>query len=139
MGSIANQKDQLWQVDGLGFPADYFFFGKSGGKVSQEHAKDYDGGMVLPEISVTDAPTDDITLTGKYRPADHRSIMLALKARLKAKEYIPVTLKGFDCDAQKTPIGQVETIQAVLKEVDPSEHASDSTTKSTWMLVFSVP
>lgn len=139
MASIAKQRDQLWQVDGLGFPGAYFFFGKTGGDTEQTHSKEYDGGQPVPEITVDDATTSDIVLQMKYRAADHQSVCRSLRDRLKRREYIPATLKGFDCDAQKTPIGQVDTIPAVLMKITWPESAADSTTSALVTLTFSVP
>lgn len=140
MAPIATKKDQLWSTDGLGFPATYYFVAKSGGDVSVESAKIRDGGKTTKEILITDSDTDDITLIGLYRPADHASILRSLRSRLAGGKRIESTLKRLDCDADKTPIGEVETFSGciVVGLKDP-EHDSNDTAEGRFEITLRVP
>lgn len=136
---VAYQKDQLWSVDGLGFPASYYFFAATPGATKQTHDKFNDGGSVRQEVQVPEAQNDDVTLIALYRAADHRAVCLDLRTRLERRELIPATLKQLDCDADKTPIGEVSSRNGYLNSVKWPDHASDSTTKGQIELVFTVP
>ncbi len=132
------QKDQLWSVDGLGFPPGYYFTTQSGGKTSQVHRKDYDGGRTSKELIVTDADTEDLTLTGKYRAAGHRAILIGLEAQLRRRVPVPATLKQLDVDADKTPIGVIDTKQGFLQSVMRPEHDQNSEEDGVFELVFTI-
>jgi hypothetical protein len=137
MATIAVQRDQLWSADDLGFPTGYYFAAKAGGDREAEVSKIRDGGNTTPEILFTDATTSDITLTGLYRPADHAAILRTLKGQVGRKT---ATLKRLDVDADKEPIGVVETFGGcVLMAVREPEFDANSTSESRFELVFSVP
>lgn len=137
MAAIATQKDQLWSADGLGFAAGYYFAMKSGGDRTAEITKVRDGGNKVPEILFQEATTADITLTGLYRPADHAAVLRALKPLVGKKV---ATIKRLDCDADKTPIGVVETFSnCLLIGVNEPEFDANSSTEARFELTFSVP
>ena len=132
-------KDQLWSVDGLGFPASYYFMEQTGGEAEQEHLVLADGGNVQKEAAVVDSMKSDLVLVNLYRAGDHRSLINGLWLRTTQLELIPVTLKQMDCDADKVPIGTVETIAGYLKKVKRPEFNRNGKTESKAEFTFTLP
>lgn len=140
MGNIATKKDQLWSADGLGLPAGYYFVAKSGGETSMEASKIRDGGKTEKEIIVTDADTSNIVLRMLYRPADHATVLNKLDDRIKKGERVLATLKKVDCDADKSPIGDVRTYaNCLLMAVRVPDHDSNDAAEAIAELEFMVP
>jgi hypothetical protein len=67
----AAQRQFLNKVDGI----DGYFAAKSGGEVTSDANKVWDGGQKKPDIVASPAETGDVVLTRPYDPAQHQDLL----------------------------------------------------------------
>jgi hypothetical protein len=74
----AAQRQFLWTVDGV--PGG--FAQKSGGEVTSDATKVWDGGSVIPDVIASPPEVGDITLTRPYDPENHQELLTSLTAKV---------------------------------------------------------
>lgn len=129
----ASQRQQLVSVP----PFAGFFGSKSGGKVSADPSKVYDGGKKRPETLSATAETDNVTVSRPYRPLIHGPIMRALQRQV-GEFRTTITIYDTDPDLGRLTEPQNVYADALLVGLDWPEHDASSSDGGMIELEFSV-
>lgn len=74
----AAQRQFLWTVDGI--PGG--FASKSGGEITSDATKVWDGGSLTPDVIASPPEVGDITLTRPYDPENHQELLTSLISKV---------------------------------------------------------
>lgn len=129
----ATQRQQLVEVK----PFDGYFATKSGGEVSADPAKVYDGGKKRPEILSAVSETDNITVSRPYRPAVHANLLRQLQRQVGSYATV-VTVYDTDPDLGRISPPQNVYAPAVLVRLAWPEHDASSADAGMFELEFMV-
>lgn len=128
----ASARQQLVEV--AGFPG--YFATKTGGEVTAESSKVWDGGNLKPESMSGPAETGNVTVTRPYRPTVHGPI---LKNLAKQVGRWRTTVSVWDTDPDLGPVGQpVVYANALLVRMQRADADAASSDASTFELEFAV-
>lgn len=128
----ASQRQQLVEVAGF----DGYFASKSGGEVSAETSKVWDGGKLSPDVMSSPAETDNVTVSRPYRPGIHGPKLSQL-AKLVGR--FRTTVSVWDTDPDLGPIGTpVVYADALLVKLTRPEHDASSSDPGVFELEFAV-
>jgi hypothetical protein len=129
----ASARQALVKVDGI----DGLFATKTGGTVSAEATKVYDGGSLKPDV-ITNPPTaEDVEVTRPFDPEAHQDIITQLLQLVGSWETtVSVTPTTADMVAVATP--RVYSNARLIAVVEPEVDASSGDAQ-TWGLTFSIP
>lgn len=126
----ASQRQFLCSVDGL---PDYYAT-MSGGEVTAETTKVWDGGAARPDILAGPSETSNLVLTRPYDPERDQPLIDRLQ-KLVGKWATTVTKQPTDADF--TGIGSPTTYpESMLVRVTPPESDASSADASTYELEF---
>lgn len=129
---VASQRQMLVKVSNIAG----YWASKSGGEVSADTSKAWDGGSLRPEVLSAPAEHGNITVSRPYRPAVHANLRKTLAARVGRWR---TTLSVQDTDADLHRIGRPVTYpNALLVRVTAPEHDAASGDAATWELEFAV-
>jgi len=130
--ALSAQRQFLVSISGI----DGYFMTKSGGEVSAEATKVYEGGAKTPVIITAPADVDNITISRNYDPERDASVLSALRAKVGV-ETKTVTVQPTDRDlvASGKPIVYAE---AVLVRIGEPEFDANSGDMATYELEFAV-
>lgn len=132
LNAVATAQQQLWEVAGF----DGYFATKTGGEVSAETSKAWDGGKLTPEVLSAPSETGNLVLSKPYRPGAHRSI---LKQLAKGVGRYRTTVSGYDTDADLGPTGEpLVYANALLVRLLWPESDAASSDGSSFELEFAV-
>lgn len=129
----AAQRQALIKVDGI----DGYFAQKTGGEVTSETNKVYNGGQKKPEIVASPPDTDDVVCTRPYDPDLHQELVERLKKRVGDwRTTISITPTASDLTALRVP----PTVHplALLKGVRAPEWDAGSGDAADFELTFAV-
>lgn len=128
----ASARQQLVEVAGI--PG--YFATKTGGEITSESSKVWDGGSLKPESMSGPAETGNVTVTRPYRPGLHNAV---LKRLAKQVGRYRTTVSVWDTDPDLGPVGQptvyADALLVRLMRPDADAASSDS---STFELEFAV-
>lgn len=128
----ASARQQLVEV--AGFPG--YFATKSGGEISAETSKVWDGGSLKPSSMSGPAEVGNVVVTRPYRPAIHNAILKRLAGRVGRHR---TTVSVWDTDPDLGPIGQPTVYaDALLVRLNRPEADASSSEASTFELEFAV-
>jgi len=129
---IAAARQQLVEV--AGWPG--YFATKTGGEVTAEVGKEWDGGSLKPENLAGPAETGNVTCGRPYRPSVHGPIR---KAWAKQVGRLRTTVSVWDTDPDLGPIGQPTVYaNALLVRLTPPEADASSSAAGRIELEFAV-
>ena len=113
-----------------------YFMTKSGGEVSSEATKVYEGGKKTPEIITSPSDVDNITISRNYDPDRDATILAGLRTTV-GTAIKTITVQGTDRDlvAVGSPIVYSE---AVLVRIGEPEFDANSGDMATYELEFAV-
>jgi hypothetical protein len=133
MGTKASARQFLVKVDGV----EGYWATKSGGNVTAESQKVYDGGSLKPDI-ITNPPTaEDVTVTRPYDTARDPDILTALLQLVGSWE---TTVSVTPTDANLVAVGSPRVYPgARLIGVQDPEVDASSGDPSVCGLVFAIP
>lgn len=115
MGNKSSQRQFLVRVDGLlGF-----FARKSGGNVSAEVTKSYDGGSLVPDLVSAPPNTDNITVGRTYDPDRDAADLARLRPLVGSlRTTVSVTPTDADLVAIAPPTTYSDALLVGLNEVE---------------------
>lgn len=130
------QSERQWLVNVAGVAG--LFQTKSGGGVSVEHSKDFDGGALTPDI-YQGAPTyEDLTVSRPFQVPRDTQVRQSLQRILAAGQRFDTVVTCTPTNESMVPIGTPETYQCTLMRVNPGEANTNSGNPSRLELVFTV-
>lgn len=126
------QRQFLAKVDGI----DGFFNNKTGGNLSADASKIFNGGEVDPEVLSSPAQAGDVTVGRGYKPLRDDPILKRLRAQVGK---FRTTVSTTPTDEDLVPIGDpVVYSNALLIALNEPEYAADSGDAARYELVFAV-
>lgn len=131
---ISAKRQALIKVGGI----DGYFAQKTGGEVSSDNNKAWDGGARKPQIVAAPPQTDDVVVTRPYDPDLHQNLIEDLKGKVGTwTTTISVTPTRTDLTATKT----TPTVHpnALLTKVRAPEFDAGSGDIADFELTFAVP
>jgi hypothetical protein len=130
----AAQRQALIKVNGI----DGHFAQKTGGEVTSDATKVYDGGQLRPDVVAAPAETGDVVLTRPYDPDQHQNLIEDLKKKVgQWTTTISITPTKTDLTAAKvTPTVHPN---ALLTGVRSPEWDAGSGDAADFELTFAVP
>ena len=130
MGNKSTQKQFLVRIIGItGYFATF-----SGGAVTSEPRKVYDGGSLIPDVLGSPAQVENIVVGRHYDHARDGALVVALRKQVGKGVY---TVSVTPTNADLVPIGQPDTyVNCRLVRVTHSDYASDSGDPATFELEF---
>lgn len=127
------QRQFLTKVAGLeGFWATF-----SGGEVSVEHSRVFDGGALTPDLLTGNPTISDITVSRGYDVTRDGPIRANLQRALAQGRSFETTITRTPTDEDYTPTGPPEVYEVKLKTVTPSDADANSADAARLQLVFS--
>lgn len=127
------QRQFLNKVDGI----DGFFAQKTGGEVSSETNKVYDGGSLSPGVVASPPETDDVVLTRPYDPDKHQELLNRLVSMV-GQWYTTVTITPTTSDLRPAKVKPRVYPNALLKNVREPESDASSGDAADFELTFAV-
>jgi hypothetical protein len=112
-----------------------YFAQVSGGEITANVEKVYDGGALTPEVLCAPSEIGDITVTRHFSEEDSRA--LALARQLVGQVYYDVKVYTLDCDLQNRQADRIYT-KALLVGISEPDGDSASGAPATYSLTFSV-
>lgn len=131
-GKIA-QRQFLTKVAGL----DGYWATFSGGEVSVEHTRQFDGGSLVPDLLTGNPSISDITVSRGYSVTRDGPIRAQLARALSQGDSFETTISRTPTDEDYTPIGPPEVYEVKLKTVTPSDADANSAEGARFQLMFS--
>lgn len=118
------QRQFLNKVDGI----DGYFAAKTGGEVTSDANKVYDGGAMKPDIVASPPETSDVTLTRPYDPDLHQDLIQRLKARVGSwRTTVSITPTYTDLTAVKaTPTVHENALLIGVREPESDASSGDA-------------
>lgn len=113
----------------------YYFSQKTGGATTATLQKVFDGGAQNPTVLPGVAETSDLVLSRPYDPTIDQPLITALKGQVGR---LAVTVTVQPTDANFIPVGGLETYNAILAGVTPSEVDAASSDAAVFSLTFAV-
>lgn len=111
------------------------FSGKSGGEVTSETSKVYDGGSTVPHVLTSPPDIGDITITGNYDPdLDQETLLAAIT--MVGQLVTTVTVIPLYGDMSRTGAKPFVYSDCTLTGVTPPEHDAGSGDAATFELTF---
>ena len=130
---IAAQRQFLVKVSGI----DGYFAQKTGGGVSSDVSRVFDGGSLVPEVLASPAQAGDVTVSRPWNP-DRDAAVLARMRTLVARWRTTISVHPTDADL--VPIGSPTVYaNALLTAVGDPEADAGSGDPPTLSLTFAVP
>jgi hypothetical protein len=124
----------LTKVDGI----EGYWAQRTGGEISADTNKVFDGGSLRPDVLSGPAQVDDIVVTRPYDPARDQVLLNQLKSRVGTwRTTVSQTPTETDLTVSKVP-GDVYP-DALLIKVKPPESDSGSSDAAELELTFAVP
>ena len=113
-----------------------YFMTKSGGNISADTNKVYDGGRTEPDVVAAPPEADNITVSRAYDPYLDGPVLSKLRRQVgRYRDTLSVT----DTDEDLAPIGQPRVYpQALLVSVNEPEADASSGDVATYELEFAV-
>jgi hypothetical protein len=128
----SSQRQFLVKVNGI----EGFFMTKTGGNVSSEVTKAYDGGSAVPDLIAAPKEVENVTVSRGFDPDRDAGLLQSLRAKVGVFETIlTVTPTDRDYAASADP---VVYSPALLVNLNEPEVAADSGELATYELVFAV-
>lgn len=128
----SSQRQFLVKVAGI----EGYFMTKSGGNISADTNKVYDGGSLDPEVISSPAEADDVTVSRGYDPYRDGPILSQLR---KSVGRLRATVSVTPTDADLAAIGDpVVYSDALLTGVNEPEYDASSGDAATFELTFAV-
>lgn len=115
-----------------------YFSAKTGGGVTAESTKFYDGGSLIPIVTTAPPQTEDVVVTLYYQPRRDYAVLKKLKSLVGS---YTDTLNVLDTDAQLNPIpGVPATVypDAVLTGMSGIDYDANGTEQRSCQLTFAV-
>lgn len=132
MGLKSSQRMYLVKVAGI----DGYFQTKTGGNISAETSKVYDGGSLTPDIVAGIPDAEDVTISRGYESARDGALVKQLKQRV-GTWYTTVSVQP--TDATFVAVGDPTVYSnALLKGVNEPDVDSSSGDAAVYELVFAV-
>jgi len=128
--ALSAQRQFLVSISGI----NGYFMTKSGGEVSSESTKVFEGGAKTPEIITSPSDVDNLTVSRNYDPDRDASILAQLRAKV-GTERKTITVQPTDRDlvAIGNPIVYAD---AVLVRIAEPEYDANSGDMATYELEF---
>jgi hypothetical protein len=129
----AAQRQFLNKIDGI----DGYFAQKTGGEVTSDTNKVYDGGSLIPDVVAAPAQTDDVVLTRPFDPDLHQELLNRLVSVVgQWRTTISVTPTNSDLTASRTkPRVYPNALLTGVREPESDASAGDA---ADFELTFSV-
>lgn len=133
----AAQRQFLVAIDGLGSHTQDYWGSKSGGGITAEATKVFDGGKLQPEVITAPAEVDDVTISRPYDPLRDQPIMHRLKKQVGVWR-TTITVQPAETDLSASRVPPDVYPDAVLVGLTPSDVDASSGDPATYELVFAV-
>lgn len=117
---------------------DGFWATMSGGEITVNQTKSYDGGAADPDILTANSEISDITVSRPFDPVRDGPIRVALTRALAQQRAIVTTITRTPTDPDYTPLANPEIYEVQLKTVTPPESDANSADASKLQLVWGV-
>lgn len=128
----ASQRQHLTKLDGV----DGYWASRSGGEVTAETSKVWDGGALRAVTLSAPAETANVVLGRPYYPTRHADQRRAMARRVGSMRS---TITVQDTDADLVPIGRPTVYpDALLVRCTPPEGDASSSDGAVWELEFAV-
>lgn len=127
------QRQFLIKVAGI----DGFWSTFSGGEVSVEHTRQFDGGALVPDLLSGNPTISDVTVSRGYKPRRDGAYRSQLARALAQGKGFVTTITKTPTDEDYTKIGPPEVYEVKLKTVTPSDSDANSADAGRFQLVFS--
>ena len=131
------QRQFLVSINGLGSHSQDYWSTKSGGGITAEATKVYDGGKLQPEVITAPPEVDDVTITRPYDPLRDQPIIQRLKP-LVGQWRTTITVQPAETDLSASRVPPDVYPDAVLVGLTPPESDASSGDSATYELVFAV-
>lgn len=129
----AAQRQFLNKVDGI----EGFFAQKTGGEVTSDANKVWDGGSLQPEIVAAPAETDDVVLTRPFDPEKHQDMLTRLLSQV-GQWYTTVTITPTTSDLRAAKVKPRVYPNALLIGVREPESDAGSGDAADFELTFAI-
>lgn len=129
----AAQRQFLNKVDGI----EGFFAQKTGGEVTSDANKVWDGGSLQPEIVAAPAEADDVVLTRPFDPEKHQDLLTRLLSQV-GQWYTTVTITPTTSDLRAARVKPRVYPNALLIGVREPESDASSGDAADFELTFAV-
>jgi len=126
--------ERNWLITVAGIPGTFQTI--TGGGVSAEHTKRFDGGSLTPKVYQGPPQTADVTVGRDWQSPRDDDTRRSLNAQLGAGRRFETTVNAIPLDDAMIPIGEAHVYEAVLREVGPPEGNANSAQPSTLTLVL---
>lgn len=133
----AAQRQFLVSIDQLGSHTQDYWGTKSGGGITAEATKVFDGGKLQPEVITAPPEVDDVTITRPYDPLRDQPIIQRLK-RMVGQWRTTITVQPAESDLTAARVDPDVYPDAVLIGLTPSEVDASSGDPASYELVFAV-
>lgn len=128
----ASQRQHLTNVDGVAG----YWASRTGGEVTAETSKVWDGGALRPVTLSAPAETGNIVVGRPYYPDRHQAVRRDLSKRVGRWR---TTITVQDTDPDLVPIGTPDVYaDAMLVRCTPAEGDASSSDGGVWEMEFSV-
>lgn len=131
-----NVAERQWLITVSGVPG--VFGTKSGGVLTVEHTRDFDGGSLTPKIYQGPPQISDMTVSRAYEVPRDTDVARQLRAVLAGGRRFEATINATPLDESMVPVGPAEVYEAVLSGVNAPEGNANSSQTSRLELTFSV-
>lgn len=126
------QRQFLVKVSGI----DGYFSTKSGGNISADTNKHYDGGAIVPDVLASPAQAENVTVSRAFDVAVDPDRLAGLRAKVgRWRTTISVTPTDEDLIATGTPVVYPEALLVGMTEPDYDSSGGDV---ATWELEFAI-
>jgi hypothetical protein len=128
----ASQRQFLVKVAGI----EGYFMTKSGGNISADTSKVYDGGKIDPEVIASPAEADDVSVSRGFDPYRDGPILADLRRRVGR---FRATVSATPTDEDLVAIGEATVYpEALLTGLNEPEHDASSGDAATFELTFAI-
>lgn len=131
------QRQFLVSIDKLGNHVQDYWATKSGGGVTAEASKVFDGGKLVPAVITAPPEVDDVTCTRPYDPLRDQPVIQRLK-KLVGQFRTTITVQPAESDLTASRVPPDVYPDAVLVGLTPPEVDAGSGDGATYELVFAV-
>lgn len=129
----AAQRQFIWTVDGITAP----FAQKSGGEVTSDATKVWDGGATQPDVIAAPAQVGDVTLTRPYDPQRDQDVLNTL-VKLVGQWYTTISGQPTETDMRTARVKPRVYPNALLTGVREPESDASSGDAADFELTFAV-
>jgi hypothetical protein len=129
----AAQRQFIWTVDGISSP----FAQKSGGEVTSDATKVWDGGATQPDVIAAPAQVGDVTLTRPYDPQRDQDVLNTL-VKLVGQWYTTISGQPTEGDMRTAKVKPRVYPNALLTGVREPESDASSGDAADFELTFAV-